>query len=352
MIMAIVSYEFDHVVGVDTHARTHTLVAVKASNGARIQAGTFPATKGGYARAGTWIGKHAPGKVLVASEGTGSYGAQLAQSLAGAGFRVAEMEAPRRHDRKAGKSDVIDAESAARRALALDTTALAQPRTGTGDRVALQVLLTARHALSKSRTSAVNQLTALARIHDLGVDARKHLADSTITRIGAWRTRDGEDAGTACARAEAVRLAREIHRRDTELAANQKNLARHVKTLAPTLTDDHHQGIGPIVAAQILVSYSHPGRIRSEAAFARLAGVAPIPASSGNTNRHRLHRGGDRALNSALWRIAFWRLHHDPNSHAYIQRRKADGKTDKEILRILKRYISRALFRELNTLTA
>src|SRR4051812_16893517 len=123
----------------------------------------------------------------------------------------------------------------------------------------------------------------------------------------------------------------------------ERLIAEHVRVLAPALLDE--PGVGAIVAAQLLVAWSHPGRLRSEAAFARLAGVAPLPASSGKTNRHRLSRGGDRQLNRALHTIALHRRHHDPATRAYIAKRIAEGKTLREATRLLKRYLARRLYR-------
>lgn len=344
--MAIVSHDFDHVVGVDTHAQTHTFVILESGTGAKLATETFPTTTPGMKRALAWIHRHASGSVLAAVEGTGSYGARLAGVLDRGGLIVAEMDVPIKHYRKRGKSDPLDAESAARRALASTTEQLSIPRAQSGDRVALQILLTARKSLLKSRTQATNQLTALLRIHDLDVDARRALKPARIHQIATWRTRHNEDTGVTAARAEATRLATEIRRRDTEIAANKTQLRQHAQHAAPALLE--LVGVGPIVAAQLIVSYSHKGRIRSEAAFARLAGSAPIPASSGNTERHRLHRGGDRDLNSALWRIVFYRTHHQhPETLKYIEQHLAKGQTPREITRALKRFVARSIFRTL-----
>lgn len=349
--MAIVSHVFDYVVGVDTHARTHMFYIVEAATGARQTADQFPATAAGMKRAQAWIGRHTQGKVLAAIEGTGSYGAQLARALDAGGLTVAEMDVPVKEHRKHGKSDPLDAESAARRALRMGTEHLNVPRARDGHRAALQVLLTARHTLQKSRTQAINQVTALLRIHDLGVDARRTLAAAKIKQIAAWRPTDSADPGTDAARAEAIRLAVEVRRRDDELAANKARLRHHVEQAGKALLDE--VGVGVVVAAQLIVSYSHKGRIRSEAAFARLAGAAPIPASSGNNTKFRLHRGGDRDLNSALWRVVFYRTHHDhPATTAYVAQHLAKGHTPRQINRTLKRYVARHLFYLLETAMA
>lgn len=336
------------VVGVDTHARTHTFAVVNTATGELIQTQTFPTTKAGLVRARAWITRTADTSAVIAVEGSGSYGAPLTRLLHEAGFRVAEMDAPVKRNHKHGKSDPLDAEDIARRALAtLDR--LGQPRAIDGQQGALQVLLSARSSIATARTATINQLTALLRRHELGVDARRSLTTTQIRTINAWRARTGEEVAIAAARAEAIRLAKEIQYRDSQLAHNETQLLQHVRNITPHLLEN--RGIGPVSAARVLTAFSHPGRIRSEAAFARLAGVAPIPASSGNTTRHRLHRGGDRELNSALWRIAFYRYHHDPETTGYVTRKLAEGHTPKEIIRCLKRYIARNLYRQLQTQT-
>ena len=141
-------------------------------------------------------------------------------------------------------------------------------------------------------------------------------------------------------------LARRIQAATDEADELEREILAHVRALAPTLLDE--PGVGPIVAAQLIVSWSHQGRVRSEAAFARLAGVAPIPASSGQTTRHRLSRGGDRQLNRALHTVILHRRHHDPATKDYIARRVAEGKTRRDAVRLLKRYLARHLYRVLN----
>ena len=202
--------------------------------------------------------------------------------------------------------------------------------------------------MTGERTRTINALTALLRTVDLGIDARRALSNSTITTIASWRTTTAATTTAATTtrtvcRSEAIRLARRIRTLDTELAANHTALNTAVTAQAPQLLDV--RGVGPVVAAIVLQAWSHPGRVHSEAAFAALAGVAPLPASSGNTRRHRLNRGGDRRLNRALYTIALTRLGHDPRTRAYRARRTAEGATKREIIRILKRYISRELFR-------
>jgi transposase len=343
--VTIVSQEFDHVIGVDTHAKTHTLVVLDC-HGAKQAGDTFPTSPAGLKRAHAWIVRNAPGRILVAMEGTASYGAQFSDLLTREGIVINETRPPKRGIRRVGKTDQIDAELAARHALALPIERVVTPRTHTGDHAALSVLLTARNAISAIRTATVNQLTALLRSYALGIDARKALTPAQILIVSQWRAHSSDDSGTATIRAEAIREGQEILRRDSELKHNERGLVQHVKSIAAWLLEE--PGVGPFVAAQLIVAWSHKGRIHGEAAFARFAGVAPIPASSGNTTRYRLHRGGDRQLNRALWVTAFNRSYNDPRTLEFVAKKTAEGKTREEILRCLKRYISRGLFRKLD----
>lgn len=342
--MTIVAEQYSSVIGVDTHARTHTLVVLDPL-GAQRASGTFPTSPAGLARAAAWIIRTAPAPRLVAMEGTGSYGAPFADLLARAGLVVAETRPPRKNTRRAGKSDPIDALLAARHALALPVERLGRPRAHDGDQAALRVLLTVRNAKRKEKTAAGNALTALLRSFDLGIDARAPLSRARIETIAAWRARPADGPALATIRGEAISAAGQILAKEAELAANEAGLLRHVTRLAPWLLDQ--PGVGPFAAAQLLVSWSAPERVRSEAAFARLAGAAPVPASSGNTVRHRLDRSGDRQLNRALWVIASSRmLTHQP-TRDYVAKRTLEGQSRREILRSLKRYIARSLFRQL-----
>ena len=200
--------------------------------------------------------------------------------------------------------------------------------------------------MDTQRTADRNALTALLRTIDLGLDVRTALTNAQIDTIAAWRDRTGDDV--AVARSEARRLATAIRHRTVELDANQAALSTHVDELAPGIRD--LSGVGPFTAAIILTAYSHRGRVRSEAAFAAMAGVSPIPASSGNTSRHRLNRHGDRQLNRAIHIIARSRIMTDTTTKAYIERRTNEGKTRREIHRRLKRFLTRSIYRSLTTL--
>ncbi len=345
--MTIVANTHPYVIGVDTHAATHTYAVLTGATGAVVDVATFPTTIAGMERALAWVGRRTGGdlQALVVIEGIGSYGAQLARAAQQAGYEVAEPASiPRSARRSMGKSDELDAQLIARSVLPVATDRLRRPRLGEGDREAMRILLGARDALNTDRSQAVGALTALVRTHDLGIDARKALSDRQIKQIAAWRPRHGEDIARATARREAIRLARRITDCDTELADNKRELTALVAD-----GDSAHitaePGVGAVNAAVLLTVWSHPGRIHSEAAFAAIAGVSPLPASSGKTTRHRLNRGGDRRLNRALHSILLTRLRTDPATRAYVERRTADGRTPKEIRRSLKRYIARQLYR-------
>lgn len=349
--MTIVAQSRPFVIGVDCHARTHTYAILDARTGEALGCEQFPTTSAGITRAIGWVARRTGGdaEVLWVIEGVGTYGARLARAATDAGYDVSEaprMDARARHG--IGKSDPLDAQAIAKAVLGIDDTRLRMPRQDHGLRAALRTLMTARDQLGPERTMNVNALTALLRANDLGIDARRSLTIAQIATVSRWRERD-EPLDAAIARQEAVRLARRIEEIKTQLAANQKQLAALIQAspAAPLL---EITGIGVVTVAVVLTAWSHRGRVRSEAAFAALAGVSPIPASSGNTTRHRLSRGGDRRLNQALHTTAIVRMTHDPETRAYVERRTQEGRSLREIRRCLKRYIARYLFRVLNAL--
>jgi transposase len=184
----------------------------------------------------------------------------------------------------------------------------------------------------------------------LGLDARRALTDTQIELVASWRPRAADPIQVAVARNEARRLAREVLASTASLKENKALLAELVEQLAPGLQSE--PGVGPVTAALILAAYSHHGRVRSEAAFAALAGACPIPASSGNTTRHRLNGNGDRQLNRALDVIARTRLTFDSKTKAYAERRTSEGMNRREVQRCLQRYVARQLYRKLQTIMA
>lgn len=350
--MTIVAELFEHVVGIDTHARTHTYCLIVARTGAVVDSATFPTTKAGNARAISWIVRRTNGSVLAAVEGTSSYGSGVTAALDGAGFDVAEVRPVARSTHAHhGKSDTLDAEAAARSVLGREFDRLAKPRQA-GQRAGLRVLLASRSILDQQRTANRNALLALLRSVDLGVDARKPLTDAQIRTLAAWRTGRSvtQYDPVVIARREARRLAGSVIEQGELLKQNHRELHHLAQVLAPGLQDQ--PGVGPVTAAIIICAYSHHGRVRSEAAFAALGGIAPVPASSGNTQRHRLSRSGDRQLNRAFDVIVRTRMSYDEITRGYVARRRAEGRSNREIRRCLKRYVCRAIFRELQTAMA
>ncbi|MBW4032668.1 MAG: IS110 family transposase [Acidobacteria bacterium] len=349
--MTIVAHSRPYVIGVDCHARTHTYAIIDTHTGQQLGCEQFPTSGPGIVRAITWVGQRTGGDAdaLWVIEGVASYGAGLAHVVTDAGYEV--VEAPRmnaRGRRGVGKSDPLDAHTIATTVLGLEETQLRQPRQDQGTRAALRTLVAARDQLTQERTMNINALTALVRVNSLGIDARKPLTAPQVTTVSRWRERD-EPMEAVIAREEAVRLARRIHELNEQLAANYKRMTGliHNSPAAPLL---NITGVGAVTAAIVLTAWSHPGRVRSEAAFAALAGVSPIPASSGNTTRHRLNRGGDRRLNRALHIAVLVRMTHDPETRTYVENRLQEGRTRREIRRALKRYLARSLYRSLNTL--
>lgn len=342
----IVAHCHPFVVGVDTHARKHVYAIVDSSNGALLDTQSFPATSAGINRAINWVARRTEGNAdtLWVIEGAATYGAILAGTVAAHGFPV--TEAPRmdkRQNHGVGKTDALDAHRMAMASLPLPVDKLRHPRLNEGIRQGLRILVTARSSMTKDRTRSVNALNALVRSNDLGVDARKKLNGSQIAEVSRWRERE-EELSLRIARSEAVRLAKHILDLDQQLAVNEQQLNELVKAseAAPLLAET---GFKAITAAKCFVAWSHEGRVRNEAAFACLAGVNPIPASSGNTTRHRLNRGGDRSLNAALHLAAVTRMTHDKETRVYVEKRRAEGKTDREIRRCIKRYLVRRIFK-------
>jgi transposase len=328
-------------IGVDTHKDEHVALACDAL-GRELGSRSLPATSAGYLALLHWAREL--GEPAFAVEGAGSYGAGLARFLAAAGERVYESERPRRRERRRGKSDPIDAAIAARRLLAGE--GLSRLRGG-GVREDLRLLLLERRGVVRAETAALNQL------HSLLVAAPAPLRE----RLAGLR---GRRLLAACARLRAradeervlVGVLRRLSGRARALAAELTALDRELEELVAALVPELLQecGVGPVCAAQLVVSSGDPARMRSESSFAALGGTSPVDASSGRQQRHRLNRGGDRQLNRALHVIALSRIRFHAETAAYHERLLASGKTSREARRCVKRALARHFYRRLSEL--
>jgi len=327
--------------GVDTHKDVH-VAAVIDSIGRLLDTAEFATTTRGYRQLLAWMRTH--GELdAVGVEGCGSWGAGLARHLNAGGVRVVEVNRPNRQNRRRrGKSDVIDAEAAARAVLAGDATVT--PKAQNGPVEAVRQLRVARAGAMKARTAAGNQLHSLC---DTAPDTvRAQLSGLSLRRMVTVAERfRPPDAATA--EASARRALRSVARRwrtlDDEARALRTDIRTILHDIAPDLLAVH--GVGDHTAGQLLVTAGdNPERLHHEKSFAALCGSTPVAASSGKTRRHRLNRGGDRQANSALWTIVRTRMANHPPTIAYVQRRTADGLSKPDIMRCLKRYVARELF--------
>ena len=333
----------DYVIGVDTHRDQHTLAVVAAATGAVVAQIVVETSARGYAEAHRFAERHAAGARIWAVEGAGHYGAGLTRFLAARDETVVEVgRQPRGERRLRGKDDALDAIRAARSGLASEAPAL--PRAGEHQE-ALRVLLLARRSAVDVRRVALVQLRSVivTAPEQLREELRRLPLGQLLRRCSRFRRSESRPVDQHAIVLTLRSLARRIDAATTEADELEREILDHVRTLAPDLLDE--PGVGPIVAAQLIVTWSHRDRVRSEACFARLAGVAPLPASSGLTTRHRLSRGGDRQLNRALHTIVLHRRQHDPATRDYIARRIAEGKTSRDATRLLKRYLARHLYR-------
>ena len=328
--------------GVDTHRDAHVAAALDPA-GRLLGTASFPATRAGYEELGLWL--RAWGEVdSVGVEGTSSCGAGVPRFLAAAGVTVVEVLSPRRRTRRGDKNDSADAVAAARSVLSGEATAT--PKSADGPVEAIRMLRMARRPAVKARTVAMNQIKSLAVTASQQVTARLRGLSSASLIKACSRLRPDPSGGEAAAGAK--RSLRTLATRRQSLSAETDGLGAEITRLcaaaAPALMAA--PGVAPQVAAALLVAAGdNPERLRSEASFAALCGVSPVEASSGRTVRRRLGRGGDRQANNALWRIATVRLRSDERTQAYAARRRAQGNTDREILRCLKRHIAREIHR-------
>jgi len=344
--MSMLTGTVDAVIGVDTHRDHHTVAVVDTTGGA-LATIELATDAFGYRRMLAFAVEHAPGRRVWAIEGTGSFGAGLTTYLLEHQEWVVEIDRPARPARRNGaKTDELDAVRAAREALARDH--LAQPRQR-GDREAMRVLLTTRAGTVVARTKAICQLKALivGAPEQLRDQLRRSTTDVQLDRCARLRTLPQHSVEHRCTVRALRTCARQALFLEAQAADLESELEELITKAAPELLA--LPGVGVVTAAQILISWSHPGRLRNEAAFAALAGVAPIPASSGQIVRYRLNRSGDRQLNRALHTIVLSRLMHDPHTKAYAARRTAEGKSPREIKRCLKRAVARQVYRLLET---
>lgn len=330
--------------GVDTHADTHT-AAVLDLAGRSLGNAQFPATPAGYRQLTDWLNSHGTLQA-VGVEGTGAYGAGLARHMAAYGVHVVEVDRPDRKTRRFdGKSDPIDADAAARAVLAGRATGT--PKTRTGPVEAIRALRVARTSAVTDRAHAQTRIKALLVTAPDGL--RAALGGLTATRLIAACAALRPDRTRAGDPEQATKIAlRSLAHRHTQLTTEITGLDELLDDLVATVNPRliAATGVGTDVAGQLLATAGdNPGRVHSEAAFAALCGVAPVPASSGKTsNRHRLNRGGDRQANAALYRVVLCRLRWDPRTQAYKKRRTEEGLSSKEIIRCLKRTVARELY--------
>lgn len=336
----------EHVIGVDPDRDWITVAAVDARTTGVLANDRFPATRSGYQDAIAWADAHTSGPERAwVIEGTASYGRGLASALERGGELVFEFDRPARKPSKDGaKSDALDAVRAAREALGRDRLAL--PRATDGHREAIRVHTVARDAAVRARTAAINELKAIVVTAD--EDLRSGLRGLSTTRLvsrcARFRDNEHRSLNVRHTRLAMRALARRIEHLDDEVADHDRLLKTLIDEVAPQLVAE--PGIGYVTAAAFYLAWSHPGRCRTEAAFARLGGVAPIDATSGqNQTRRRLCRGGDRQLNRALYLVAVTRKRICPETRDYIARRTAEGMTNREAVRCLKRYIARRVWR-------
>jgi transposase len=333
-------------VGVDTHRDVH-VAAVVDHTGRLLGTQVFPASTRGYVALVTWAERFGPVE-RVGVEGTGTYGAGLTRFVRAYGVEVVEVDRPDRSlRRRQGKSDPIDAQAAARATLA--GVAATTPKTREGQVEMIRVLRVARRGAMKARVAAAEQLYGV--LYSAPEELRQPLLGlktKALVQVCA-AMRPGSLTSTTAATKTALRvLARRWQQLQAELTQLDAQLQELVSAVAPALVA--LPGVGVDTAGQLLVTAGdNPQRLRGEAAFAHLCGVAPIPASSGRTHRYRLNRGGDRQANHALWPIALVRMRCHPPTRAYVERRTKQGLSKLDIMRCLKRYIAREVYHQLTS---
>jgi transposase len=328
--------------GVDTHLDVHVAAALHPL-GAMLGSESFATTPAGYKALLEWLeGFGTVTKVGV--EGTGSYGAGLARFLRKAHLEVIEVNRPNRAERRrSGKSDPLDAVEAARAAIGGRATSISKSKDGAVE--AIRVLVVAKRSARQARIKALTQMRHLVITAPDQLRCRlKGLTVSVlVSEASRLRASRSGDPVMAAHKTSLSSLARRIQSLEDEIAELDQRIEALLVITAPELLSRF--GVGPDTAAALLVSAGdNPERLHSEAAWAHLCGVAPIQASSGKTTRHRLDRGGDRQANSALWRIVMVRIAHDPDTTAYFERKVKEGRSKRDVIRLLKRSVAREIY--------
>ncbi|MGF6884941.1 transposase [Nocardia sp. GAS34] len=337
--------------GVDTH-KDHHVAAVVDPVGRPVATESFRNDRSGHQQLAAWLTSHGP-VVRVGVEGTGSYGAELSRTLRQSGLAVIEVNRPNRQRRRRhGKNDTIDAIGAAMAVLSREATAI--PKLADGPVESLRMVRLARRSAVKARTQALNQFQAIL---DTAASAvREELSGLSVARAveRAAQFRPGNLTDPRdSARWVLARLARRIQHLNTEIGEFDTEQRRLVSAASAGRDLLARPGIGPETAAALLcVAGDNPDRMHSEASFAALCGVSPVEASSGRSNRHRLNLGGDRRANNALWWIVITRIRTDQQTRSFLQRRTAAGKSKKDTIRVLKRYVAREVYRTIRRATA
>jgi transposase len=332
--------------GVDTHADIHVAAAVD-HNGGLLDVQSFPADLAGYENLIGWLSGFGP-VVRIGVEGTGSWGVGLARFLAGHDVEVVEVDRPNRQTRrKQGKSDPTDAISAARAALSGEASVIPKTRDGAVEQI--RVLLVARRSAREQRIQSLTQLrhVVFCGPEEIRIRFKDRYKTGLVKEAAAMRPRHGSDPLSYTTNLVIRNLARRVKRLNEEMAEIDEMLTALIHQTAPSLLELH--GVGIDAAASLLVAAGdNPERIRSEGSWARLCGVAPLPANSGKVNtRYRLNRGGDRQANAALYRIVLTRMSNHPETRDYVTRRRSEGLNSGEIIRCLKRYVARQTFKHL-----
>jgi len=329
--------------GVDTHKDVH-VAGVVDHLGAELATRSFSTTSAGYTDLADWLTTHGS-LSRVGVEGTGSWGAELTRHLRRCGIEVVEINRPNRQARRrTGKSDPLDAIAAAR--AALSGTHAGKPKTTDGPVEAIRILRLARSSAIKARTQTMNQIRAI--LDTAPSETRDRFRDLSPVRLIKAITNTRPDQTRVNEPAVAATLTlHTLGRRWQFLTTQIRDLDNHLEGLvadtAPNLVA--LIGVGTDTAAALLTTAGdNPDRLSSEASFAALCGVNPLPASSGRTQRHRLNRAGNRDANSALWRIVLSRMSHDHRTRTYVQRRTTEGLSKREIIRCLKRYVAREIY--------